>query len=144
MKYLTLLLTLALLCTGCSRGYEVIDELPQQQTPLIPEEVIQDDPDLQGDHDRPLDLYIPGTYYGEGSGYGGYITAKVEVDERFIKAIEITDHSENEGYMDERITEFLQTMIDTNSPDVDAVAGATLTCDGIVSAVLAALDQAAA
>lgn len=144
-KWTILFLTLACLLAGCSRDYEIIDELPvQQEDVFIPEEVIQDNAPESNEPDRPVAEYVPGTYYGEGKGYQGYITVQVEVDEHFIKSVEITEHSETKSYMNEEMALFIQGIIDNNSLDIDAVSGATATCDGILSAVIAALDQAKA
>jgi len=143
-KLIMLLLALTLLSAGCSRDYEIIDEIRPEEDVIIPEEVIEDNVLQSVRPDRPLAEYMPGTYFGEGDGYQGYITVQVEVDEHFIRSLVITEHSENQEYMNENMALFVQSILDNNSVDIDAVAGATATCDGIVSAVIAALEQAKA
>ena len=82
-------------------------------------------------------------YIGRGQGKGGTpIVVKVTVDGDKITAIEVLDHSETPGIGDLAFEKIPQMIIDAQSTEVDAVAGATLTSNGIIEAVKDALAQA--
>ena len=151
-KIVVMMLLAGLLLSGCRSDYQIVDELPMTTgvddgadiDDLIPEDVVEDYsiPEYIAPDD-PLPTYEPGTYSGTGAGYGGELTVEVTVDEYFIKEIDVVSHSESEGYIPEKTQQFLEDMIANNSMDVDAVSGATESCDGILSAVLEALEAAA-
>ena len=87
-------------------------------------------------------LYTPGTYEGSAQGFGGVITVSVTVDESEITAIHITAHSgEDTAYFSQAET-LTEQILRSQSTNLDAVTGATLSSIGLLDAVDAALEQA--
>ncbi len=80
-----------------------------------------------------------GVYEGAGQGLNGEIKVSVTVTGRVITAVEVLSHSETPGISDPAIEQIPQAIVAANSADVDAVASATFTSEGIKSAVKAAL-----
>lgn len=83
--------------------------------------------------------YPDGTYQGEGEGFGGAILVSVTVLDGKITDIELLEHSETAGISDAAVEQIPADIIEAQSVDVDVVAGATYTSDGIMEAVLNAL-----
>ena len=85
-----------------------------------------------------------GTYEGEADGYGGKIKVKVSLDEvGKISKIEVDEnHSETENIAGIPINKIPESIISSQSLDVDVVSGATVTSDGILEAVANALKNA--
>ena len=82
-------------------------------------------------------------YIGRGQGKGGTpVVVKVTVDGDKIQAVEVLEHSETPGIGDLAFDKIPQMIVDAQSADVDVVAGATLTSNGIIEAVKDALMQA--
>ena len=82
-------------------------------------------------------------YIGKGQGKGGTpVVAKVTIENDKITAIEILEHSETPGISDPAFAQIPDLIIQTQTPNVDSVSGATLTSNGIIEAVKDALDQA--
>lgn len=81
-----------------------------------------------------------GVYTGTGQGRNGPITVNVTVSAGEITGIEIISQSETPKYFSlaERIVD---SILSAQSPQVDAVTGATLTSEGIKAAVANALEQ---
>ena len=86
--------------------------------------------------------YRDGTYYGSGTGFGGKLTVEVVIQDGKISFITLV---ENEGddhpYIDHAST-LLQSIVTTQSTNVDAVSGATYSSAGLIEAVRNALAQA--
>lgn len=86
--------------------------------------------------------YRDGTYYGSGTGFGGKLTVEVVIQDGKISSITLV---ENEGddhpYIDHAST-LLQSIVTTQSTNVDAVSGATYSSAGLIEAVRNALAQA--
>ncbi len=87
--------------------------------------------------------FTPGTYEGTGKGYSETtaVTVKVTVDENAITAVEI----EGEGEQPFGVPQFetyANALIGRTDAEIDAVAGATMTKDGIKEAVEKALAAA--
>lgn len=77
---------------------------------------------------------------GEG-GMGGAITVKVTMEGDKIAKAEILKHGETPGISDPAITTIPEAIVAANSPDVDAVSGATMTSRAIIAAVKDALSK---
>ena len=88
-------------------------------------------------------LFTPGKFTGEGEGYGGTIVMEVEVDASRILSITPVEHKETPGVSDPAFERIPQAIIDSQSLNVDAVAGATMASNGILEAVSAALAKTA-
>ncbi len=87
--------------------------------------------------------YLDGTYTGSGTGYAGEGSVKLDVTISGGKITEITTNETTDtDYYYELATSLFQTIIDTQSTDVDTVSGATKSCNGIIEAVENALEQA--
>lgn len=87
------------------------------------------------------DGYPDGVYCGAGAGRNGDITLLVTVTDGTISAIDVVSQNETPGYWEDAVV-LLQRIIDANSPEVDSISGATLSCDGIKDAVRDALAAA--
>ena len=87
--------------------------------------------------------YTPGTYEGTGKGYGETVkvTVKVTVDEEKITAVEITG-DEEVPFGQPQFDTYAAAVVEKQSADIDAVAGATMTRDGVKEAVENALAAA--
>ena len=82
-------------------------------------------------------------YEGKAKGYGGYVHVTVVLDaEGRILDVSMGRHSESEGYGNLAIDVIPAAIVEGQSLDVDAVSGATLTSDAIISAVAKALESA--
>ena len=86
--------------------------------------------------------YKEGIYYGTAEGYSGDVSVAVVIQEHTIKAILITEHSDDEAFFN-RAMEVVKKVIKTQkTDDVDAVSGATYSSEGLLNAIKNALKQA--
>lgn len=84
-----------------------------------------------------------GTYVGTGSGHGGEIQVRVDIDNAGkIRSVEVIEHHETEGYGDLAVAQLPGRIVDEQSLGVDAVTGATITSRAILDAVADAVSQA--
>lgn len=82
------------------------------------------------------------TYYiGEGEGYQGTIKVSVGIEDGKITKIDVTDHSEDFEWYSKAKNPIIDSVIETQSSDVDVVSGATYTSEGIINAISNALEQ---
>ncbi|MGJ0846963.1 FMN-binding protein [Tissierella praeacuta] len=86
--------------------------------------------------------YKDGTYKGTGKGMNGDIEVSVEVKDGKISAVEVLSHEETEGICEPAIEQVTTSIEEKNSTEVDIVAGATNTSNGIIEAVNVALEGA--
>lgn len=86
-------------------------------------------------------IYVAGTYEGKGQGHAGTMVVSVTVTETKIEKIDIVEFSDSE-FAVEPANQLVKKILDANSGDVDAVAGASLTSKGILEAVNDALSKA--
>lgn len=86
-------------------------------------------------------IYIPGTYEGEGRGHSGTVRVSVTVTDSKIEAIELIEFNDSEFAVDPA-EKLIQAVLDANSGQVDAIAGATQTSDGVLGAINDALQKA--
>ena len=82
------------------------------------------------------------TFEGVGNGLGGEIKLNVTVEDGNITAIDVVSHNETPGISDPAFNTILPAIVDNQSLAVDAVAGATLTSNGLLTAVEAAATAA--
>lgn len=82
-----------------------------------------------------------GTYEGEGQGMAP-LKVEVVVTEGKIASVEVIEHAETEGISDPALEQIPALIVEKNSTEVDAVAGATVTSTAIVDAVNKALENA--
>ena len=90
----------------------------------------------------PAGGYVDGTYTGSGTGFGGTITVQVTVSNHKIVSINILDASSETASYFANAQGVISRIISSQSPNVDAVSGATYSSNGIISAVQNALSQA--
>lgn len=86
--------------------------------------------------------YKDGVYNGKGKGNGGELTVEVTVEGGNIVKVELKEHKETEGIFEGAETGVGNAIIKTQSTEVDSVAGATLTSEGIKAAVAEAIKEA--
>ena len=83
-----------------------------------------------------------GTYTGEGKGRNGTITVEVTVKAGKLDAVKVVKHTETVGISDAAVADFPKAIVAAQSTAVDAVAGATMTSEGIRQAVAQAIQKA--
>ena len=86
--------------------------------------------------------YKDGTYYGSGTGFGGPLKVMVEISGGKIASIQIVENSDGSDYIS-KAASLINSIITTQSTNVDTVSGATYSSVGIIQAVRDALSQAA-
>ena len=86
---------------------------------------------------------VASTYEGTGKGRNGDIVVAVTLDDAgVITDIEVKEQQETEGVGDIAFDQMIPQMVEHNTIAVDAVATATLTSNGLLEAVRAALTAA--
>lgn len=85
--------------------------------------------------------YTDGTWQGEGQGMAP-LKVEVEVKEGKIANVTVLEHAETEGISEPALEQIPALIVEKNSTDVDAVAGATVTSNAIKDAVNKALENA--
>ena len=84
-----------------------------------------------------------GTYTAESEGYRKHMLTQVTFEGGYITAVEVVQHYEkNREYYEEPVRVIPERIITSQSTDVDAVSGATMTSTGIINGVNAAIDAA--
>lgn len=91
----------------------------------------------------PAGGYKDGTYQGSGTGFGGTITVQVTISGGKIAAIDILSASGETGSYFASAKGVISKMISGQTPNVDAVSGATYSSNGLIQAVQNALSKAA-
>lgn len=86
-------------------------------------------------------LHKEGIYYGTAEGYSGDVSVAVVIQEKSIKAILITETSDDEAFF-QRAMGVVKNVLKTQSTEVDTVSGATYSSKGILGAIQNALKQA--
>lgn len=85
--------------------------------------------------------YKEGIYYGTAEGYSGDVSVAVVIQEHTIKAILITDTSDDESFFN-RAMDVVKNVMKKQNTDVDTVSGATYSSKGLINAIKNALKQA--
>ena len=80
----------------------------------------------------PADGYKDGTYEGSGTGFGGTIRVRVTISGGKIAAIDILEASGETASYFASAQGVISSMIAGNTPNVDAVSGATYSSNGII------------
>lgn len=80
-----------------------------------------------------------GIYKGSGEGFGGKITVRLTVkDKKLQKAEILSAKNETKDYL-ESAKKILDDAVEQQSTDIDTISGATLSSNGIISAMKDAL-----
>ena len=87
-------------------------------------------------------IYLDGIYTAEAMGFEGQITVQVTVAEDKITDITILSAEDEEEYLS-RAKQVVPAILEGQSPNVDAISGATYSSTGILNAVKLALAKAA-
>lgn len=85
--------------------------------------------------------YKEGIYYGTAEGYSGNVSVAVVIQEKSIKAILITETSDDEAFF-QRAMGVVKNVLKTQRTEIDTVSGATYSSKGILGAIQNALKQA--
>ena len=86
--------------------------------------------------------YLDGIYTAEAMGFEGQITVQVTVAEDKITDITLLSAEDEEEYLS-RAKQVIPAILEGQSPNVDAISGATYSSTGILNAVKLALAKAA-
>ena len=86
--------------------------------------------------------YKDGEYLGKASAYNGNVEVKVTISGGKITAIDIVKTKDDEEYFFDAQKKVIPEILEKQSTDVDAVAGATTSSEGIAHAVQKALEEA--
>ena len=114
-------------------GEVVNNPLPPQPKPTAP---------LVVEEFTAPSTYLDGIYTAEAIGFEGRITVQVTVAEDKITDITILSAEDEEEYLS-RAKQVIPAILEGQSPNVDAVSGATYSSTGILNAVKLALAKAA-
>lgn len=80
-----------------------------------------------------------GVYIGSASGYNGKISVSVTVEGGVISNVDVTDHVDDEPFIDDAILGVVDSILASQNTDVDTVSGATYSSKGIINAVKVAI-----
>lgn len=120
------------------------DESGATSTPVLtptptPEATATPEPTEVPTNAGPIDL-ADGTYTGTGTGFRGDTDVTVTVENGYITAITINSYRDDEQYFSRAKSTVISEILTAQSPDVDAVSGATYSSNGIMEAVADALN----
>lgn len=85
-----------------------------------------------------------GTYTAQADGYNGSFSVSVAISDGHISAIDADSHNETPDRGGVAIETMIPSMIDGQTYDVDATAGATITGEALRDAVARCLEEASA
>lgn len=86
-------------------------------------------------------VLMDGSYEGTGQGRNGDIVLRVSLQAQAITDIEVVSQDETPRFWEKAVA-LLSQIIAANSPEVDAISGATKSSEGIKAAVRDALAKA--
>ncbi len=115
---------------------DVDAETPEAEDPdevAVAEEEPEEEP-------AAIDPPSDGTYRGVGQGYGGEIELEVTVEGGEITEITVLSHSETAGIGDAAMEELAEAVVSGQTLEVDSISGATVTSEGYLEALAAALE----
>ena len=93
-------------------------------------------------YQKPAGGWNDGTYTGSARGFGGTVSVKVTIRNGKITSIQTSGKHETSSYWN-RAQAVKGRIIKAQNPKVDAVSGATYSSNGIMNAVISALNKAA-
>ena len=86
--------------------------------------------------------YQPGVYAGEAQGFGGTVAVAIEVSEEAILSAKVTADGETPAIGGTAAETLAAAILEAQSADVDAVAGATVTSNAVKEAAQKAIAAA--
>ncbi len=90
----------------------------------------------------PATKLTDGSYTGVGAGKNGDVKVEVTVTAGAISAVKVVSHNETPGICEPAIERTSKAVVDNQTVAVDAVAGATMTTNAILTAVKSCIQQA--
>ena len=84
--------------------------------------------------------YADGVYTGTGSGFHGEVQVQVTVENGAIADIAVLSYKDDSQYFNKAKNGVIAAILAQQTPEVDAVSGATFSSRGIMAAVADALD----
>lgn len=102
----------------------------------------QESPSMETTLSIPSSKWKDGSYQGEGAGFAGNILVEVTIENGAIANIQILDYGNDDTAYVNMALGVIERMLETQSPEVDVVSGATFSSNGIKAAVAAALSEA--
>lgn len=86
--------------------------------------------------------YTPGTYTGEGQGFGGAVKVTIKTDAEKITDVTVEGESETPEIGGAALEQLANAIKEKQSAEIDAVTGATLTSNGVKEAAAKAIELA--
>jgi uncharacterized protein with FMN-binding domain len=86
-------------------------------------------------------IYNDGIFTGTAEAFRGDMTVQVDIEDGIIKSVEVVNHSDDRRWFNRAIG-VINTIISTQSAEVDTVTGATYSSKGIINGTKEALDSA--
>ncbi len=87
-----------------------------------------------------LSALADGTYSGTGTGFRGETSVSVMIENGVITSVTVSSYSDDERYFSRAESTIISEIIAAQTPNVDAVSGATFSSNGIMEAVANALN----
>ena len=87
-------------------------------------------------------LYTAGTYSASEQGFGGPVTVTITVSDSEITDVAIEGEGETPTVGGAAFDTLKQAILDAQSEEIDAVAGATITSEAVKKAAASAISQA--
>ena len=96
-----------------------------------------------GEASAPTEVALTaGKYKGTATGFHAPITVEVEVDEKSILSVKVTEHAETRFIADLAINQLPQDIVEKQSVNLDTYSGCTVSSGAVLAAVKDALSQA--
>ena len=86
--------------------------------------------------------YQPGVYASESQGFGGVVSVEIEVSDEAILSVKVTADSETPALGGAAAESLAAAILEAQSAEVDAVAGATVTSSAVKEAAQKAMAMA--
>lgn len=119
-----------------------VDKIRAQETVAESKGSAETEAEKKGSAESASGAYKDGEYLGKASAYNGNVEVKVTISGGKMTAIDIVKTKDDEDYFFDAQKKVIPEILEKQSTDVDAVAGATTSSEGIAHAVQKALEQA--
>ena len=86
--------------------------------------------------------YVAGTYSGEAEGFGGTVTVTITVSDSKIEKVDVAGDKETESIGGAALGTLAEKIMEKQSAEIDAVAGASVTSAAVKEAAAAAIEAA--
>jgi len=87
--------------------------------------------------------YKDGVYQGTATGFRDGLTVEIEIKSGKLSSVKVIEHNEiGQNFWYKPLTMIPKMIVKEQSTDVDTVAGATASSEGLLSAVESALEKA--